>query len=145
MKLLLVLGTMLWHGGRCTIETPKVVLMFALSTGTIAEDLWNGLVIAFRNAFVASVSETQARFSVSGHFLDWQDLLNSDSNFREQNSMKPLAISLSLPPPLQSVLPCFSSFTCLKYKPISNYPPQSAVLLEALSQSISCSMPRNVS
>lgn len=104
---------MLWHGGRCTTETPKVVLMFALSTGTIAEDLWNGLVIAFRNAFVANVSETQARFSVSGHFLDWQDLLNSDSNFREQNSMKPLAISLSLPPTfIVSLTACFS-YVCL--------------------------------
>ena len=93
--------------------------------------------IAFRNAFVAHVSETQARFSVSGHFLFWQDLLNSDLNFREQNSMKPLAISLSLPPPLQSVL-LHVSVKCayLKYKPISNYPPppKNAVLLEALSQ-----------
>lgn len=128
---------MLWHVGRCTIETPKVVPMFALSTGTIAEDLWNGLGIAFRNAFVADVSETQARFSVSVHFLDWQDLLNSDSNFREQHSMKPVAISLSLPPPLQSVLLHVSvKFACLKYKPISNYPPppKNAVLLAALSQ-----------
>ena len=95
--------------------------------------------IAFRNAFVAHVSETLARFSVSGHFLFWQDLLNSDLNFREQNSMKPLAISLSLPPPLQSVL-LHVSVKCayLKYKPISNYPPppKNAVLLEALSQEL---------